>query len=387
MRRLQFIHHFGIFIAGLLILFIIAKITYHSSSDEERAGKAKKNKGPIEIAAVWSLDEGSNFFNGAHLAAEEINTKGGIHGRKILLHEYQEDPDTTGFEIAKEIARKTKIIASIGHFDTAWTNQAAVIYEDAGVLFLATNVTEPSFCEFGHDLLFRTLPDDREFARVLAAQAADYHVQRWAIFHVRDDYGYITANAIAAACQETGLKLIARRSYDGSVLDFRPVIGSALTRPYDGIILVDLAPRAGLFMKDLRALNVDLPVVGGHGLDDPMFLQIAGEAAEGLLIGSVFDPEAGNGSIDAFVKSYRDRYGSLPNIHAAQGYEAVSLIGQAVDRGGVSVPIDLSITLKHQGPWNSSYGQVSFTYKGAIQGKEIFLKTVEDGKFVVFPHE
>jgi branched-chain amino acid transport system substrate-binding protein len=78
--------------------------------------------------------------------------------------------------------------------------------------------------------------------------------------------------------------------------------------------------------------------VGGNGANSPKLGQIAGAAAEGMLVGSpwfVAKPDAAN---QAFVAAFQAKHGKLPDQFAAQAYDTLFIRAAAIDRAGVAEP-------------------------------------------------
>jgi branched-chain amino acid transport system substrate-binding protein len=82
---------------------------------------------------------------------------------------------------------------------------------------------------------------------------------------------------------------------------------------------------------------------------------------------------------------YRALHGAPPDLRAAQGYEAVRLLAQAIERGGSADPVLVATTLRSGGTYEGLSGPVEFDESGAIKGKSIFIKQMQRGLFRVDP--
>src|ERR1700752_2524991 len=65
----------------------------------------------------------------------------------------------------------------------------------------------------------------------------------------------------------------------------------------------------------------------------PMFLEIAGDAAEGVVYPQPpFDPESQDPAIQKFVSAYRAKFPTKPDVDAAFAYDALWVVAKAIDR-------------------------------------------------------
>src|SRR5690606_31848423 len=85
-------------------------------------------------------------------------------------------------------------------------------------------------------------------------------------------------------------------------------------------------------------LGLDQPVVGGNGFNSPELYRLAGEAAEGAIVGSPWFPGRDHPKVKDFVARYQERYGRVPDQFAAQAYGALSLFAEAATSAGSALP-------------------------------------------------
>ena len=99
---------------------------------------------------------------------------------------------------------------------------------------------------------------------------------------------------------------------------------SALVEPTSGVLLQ--ARQLG-FGKETQ-------FIGGNGSNSPKLGDIAGAAADGLIVGSpwfIGKPDAAN---QAFVTAFKAKFGKDPDQFAAQAYDCLHILAEAIDRAG-----------------------------------------------------
>ena len=150
---------------------------------------------------------------------------------------------------------------------------------------------------------------------------------------------------------------------------------------FEAIFLAGVNPQVALFIKEARGLGIMVPIVGGDGLDSPELIQIAGKSADNTFIGSVFNPERPDKKTAAFVEAFRRNLRTMPDAAAAQGYDAVQVIAQAIKKAGSTVPQEIADALRATKNWEGVTGIHTFGEKGDVVDKDIYIKVVRDGIF------
>jgi branched-chain amino acid transport system substrate-binding protein len=184
---------------------------------------------------------------------------------------------------------------------------------------------------------------------------------------------------------QTGLVISFSSSYLPSEAyrqnDFRLLLAATNDRPTDAILLADQLPLAGNMLLDMQELGMKLPVLSGDSLDSSVTWNIAGKSAERLRFAGFVDPESKEPAYAAFRERYRRRFGSPPGYSGAQGYAALMLLAQAVERSRSTVPIVVGTTIRTN-TWDGIFGKVSFGNDGQIEGRKVIIKHIENGHIV-----
>jgi branched-chain amino acid transport system substrate-binding protein len=140
-------------------------------------------------------------------------------------------------------------------------------------------------------------------------------------------------------------------------------------------------PGAAMFVKQARTMGVKVPIFGGDGLDSPELWEIAGKYADGIVVASVFHHDDPRYEVQKFIKKFKKEYNKIPDAWAAQGYDSVKLIIDAMKDAGTSVPHKVSESLRSFKNWNGVTGIHNFNTAGDVIGKSLVLKKVRNSKF------
>lgn len=388
----------------LLLLFAVSCLTglgYYWASGRPpfEATIAKLLNQDIEsyrLVAVYSEDkEEQSFVNGVHMAIEAINaSENRILGQKLILERTEEagvSPssalETTvrkTMRLSDKVARTHRLLGVIGH---EWSDSAVTassIYARNKILYLATHATATSLTNHGFETVFAMQPDNATNAYVIASYALSQNLKRVIVLSDKSDYGKESANFFSEAVTNAGATIVyrgylsgARRSVD-DLLMF--VLDNKLfTRnDFDAFFIVSSSiEQTAEFIERARYLGLDVPVLGMETLFSAAIEAKVGKPAMKDTIGvSLYDRDNISDRGQEFIKSYQDKFGHLPDLNSALGYDAVNLIRDAVDRAGTLDSSRVSDTLKvarYKKPFEGVTGPLVFDRKGAITDTQIFV--------------
>lgn len=354
----------------------------------ERARRARAGAGPIKIAAAWpwSVRSDGLYWEGMRMAMNEVNETGGILGRPLqIIKEDDRESVNEGRLVAQRLADNPDVVAVIGHLNSHVTIPAADIYDAAGLLMLTPGSTNPALTQSGHQLVFRSVNNDEEIARQMVGFAEWRGYRRVSICYVRNSYGLGLANAFEQRARELRIDVVDRQSYDPAVtenpMSFQRLVAQWRDLDFDVLFLAGMAPQAGYLIKQIRTEGITVPILGGDALDTPELILSAGDAAEGVIIASVFHPDDPRPEVQRFNRLFRASYDMEPDSWAARGYEAVRLLADAMNAAGSAAPEDVALQFRRMESWQSLTGTISFRSNGDVAGRSIVKTIVENGRF------
>jgi branched-chain amino acid transport system substrate-binding protein len=376
---------------GLLVIILTLFSCELGLPTAEREKRAQKATGNIIIGAVghWSSD---NDFSkqGIEMAREEINSAGGVLGRKLQIDFHDDEGSITkGKIIAQELAQNVDMVAVIGHYHSRLSLAVSAIYQYHGMLMLSSMSTSPEVTRQGFDFIFRSIPGDEYFAQKLVSYVELEGYDKMVIYSSRGNYGMRLANAFENQAVNKGIKIVDHRTYDLTVSSLSFITDlREWTRFYDfdAIFIAGRIPHGAEFIRWVRQEGIQVPIIGGNRLKSPRLLDIAGSAAEGVVVASSFDPSDPDPVSKQFSLDFEREYGMEPNTGAAQGYDAVNLIVHAMERAGATKPREIADALSETRNWRGVTGLHSFNARGEVVGKKVDLSIVRDGAFKILDH-
>jgi ABC-type oligopeptide transport system substrate-binding subunit/ABC-type branched-subunit amino acid transport system substrate-binding protein len=372
-----------LFVPALLLITISSCDFYFTPQAEERSRKAALNKGDVVIGVVETSADPSLFTEGVNLAIEEINSEGGLLGRKLRA-EFRDDERTIaqGQHVAKDLAKNPDVIAVVGHRYPGIAIPVSIIYEKYGILFISPGASNPDYIQYGGNLTFTNIPSDYETARNAAELARSRGFRKMVLFYQRDTAGKRLAEIFHEEAVGKEIKILTTRSFFRWQKDFKVML-SELVKEYefDAILLAGVVFPGADLIKQARSMGINVPVIGGYQMDSPDLFSTAGEAAEGVIVPTVFNPDLPVKETQDFIKNFQSKYGVIPDMWAAQGYDAVRVLAYSVRESESTVPIVIASAMRILQDWNGVTGRYSFNFDGGITGKSLFFKEVRNGRF------
>ncbi len=234
------------------------------------------------------------------------------------------------------LAADPRIVAVLGHLDSATAVPASEIYRQGGLLLLSPGATAPEFTRRGLDNVFQLLPDDAAQGEALAEFAvAHLRAGTALVMHDRTVHGQGLADAFADAFQAKGGRLtgyLAARRGEGPAED---LVAEVERRRPSLIFFGGLFPDGCRAVSALAGVAPEVPFLGGDGLDTSAFRLCAVLNGRGAYAGT-FLPREGR-TLDMFRRRFGAAFGYTPEPVSVYAYDAARcLLGALADAARLS---------------------------------------------------
>lgn len=330
--------------------------------------------------------QGQEFEKAGRLALEE--RKGMVAGHKIevLVEDDKADPKEAVAVANKLVNAGVKAV--IGHYNSSCSIPASDIYNEAGIVQITPTSSNPKLTERGYKMLFRIITrDDQQGVFV-----ADYlknvaKAKRVAIIHDKTTYGQGLAEETKAALEKLGLKPVFFEAITRGEKDFTPVVTKLKAVNPDYTYFTGYYAEGGILVRQFRDLGVPGVFFAGDANQDPVFIETAGKAAEGVIMSTAPLPEQVPAAAE-FLKKFVAKYGPNPGPFVHYDYDAFNLLFLAMERAGKEVdnPKAVAAELRKIRNYKGASGSITFNEKGDVLGREkqFIVLVVKDGKFTTY---
>jgi branched-chain amino acid transport system substrate-binding protein len=341
----------------------------------------------IHLGEVDPLSGGVSQFgigchNGITLALEQGNAGGGVLGQRVELtsEDDQSKPGQSATAVRKLITQD-HVLAILGDATSSATLESAPIAQQAKVPMVTPSATNPRITEIGN-YIFRVCFLDEFQGRVIARFAHDHlKVQKVAtLTDVKQDYSVDLARFFKEEFTKLGGSIVREQSYSTGDTDFRAQLTALRAVKPDAIYVPGYYAEVALILKQSRQFGLNLPVLGCDGWANQTLLSVAGKAAEKTYFSNHFSPEDPSPIVQKFVQAYREKYGQVPDTFGALGYDAATIVLDAIKRAGKVDSETVRNALAATRDYPGVTGTISFDAQRNAS-KSALVITVKEGKF------
>ncbi len=349
-----------------LLLFVLGFLG--CSQEEIVIGVALPLKGEQRVMA-------NGILQGAELAIEEWNIRGGALGKKIVLKVMDDEANAEkAVEVAKELVNR-RVIGVIGHMNSHCSIAAAEIYEGAGVIMITPSSTNPELTSKKYKNIFRVCGRDDIQANTAAEFMMDVlKVRNVYIIH---DYSVYALGLVGALKEfiKNKVNVSGERGINQGDTLFNDIIQEIKALNPELVYFAGYDPEGARIVKGLREAKINSIFFGSDGLASKNFLNIAGNNAEGVYFTFGVSIED-LGSAQHFVRVYKEKYGRL-DYYAAYAYDATNILLEAYCRAR-----DCSIAdILHQQKFDGALGLIAFDENGDPVLSPYMVWTVKEMNF------
>ncbi len=331
------------------------------------AAGSSKDAGPIKIGFLGAKTGdvaiyGLNGLKGLHMAIDEINKSGGILGRQLsLLEEDDAGQKDQALNITTKYVTQDKVAAIIGDPTTGLTRVAGAIANSNQTVIMSFGSTGTGVVEIGPYVFRDTLLD----AVATPATAKWLVAKGWKkaalITSKNNDFSVSVSALFRDAYKAAGGELVADESIQDKDTDFSGQVTNIKAKSPDVIFFSGYYTEGGLIMKEVRKQGLkDIVMVGADGLQGADFWKLGGDAVEGSISYAGFSPEQASGKTADFISRFKAIYKEEPDLFAAQAYDAVYLITNAMKAANSADPKVYHTNLASTKNYDGVSGMISF---------------------------
>ena len=290
----------------------------------------------IKIGAAEALSGGAGQYgqsirNGFLLAVDEINSAGGVKGNKIALQiEDEQGKKEQAIDVFKKLIFQDKVLMLFGPTLSNSAQAADPIAQGAKVVVFGTSNTADGITSIGDHVFRNSVTEADVLPETLKVAAKHANIKKVAVLYGNDDVftksGY---DAFKKALDDLKIPVTTTETFAKGDVDFKAQLTKIKAGNPDAIVLSALIAEGAPIMVQARQLGIDLPVIGGNGMNSVKIFDLAKEKSDNLWVGSPWSLNNLTKENQHFVVAYTQKYKSAPDQFAAQAYDAMNIAAQA----------------------------------------------------------
>lgn len=328
---------------------------------------------------------GIETLKGMQMAVDDINKAGGINGKKLQIVEGDHGSNTSEAANVTQKLITQKVSAIIGDPTTGITKAAAAICQPSKVVLMSAGAVGTGVVEIGDYIYRNTLLDAVAAPAVTKYLAEEMKWKKVALVTTTGlAYSESLTGIFKPALAKHGIEIVAEQSIMEKDTNFSAQVTNLSKKQFDGVIFTGYYTEGALFMKEMRKQGLKQVMVGGDGLLGKELYQLGEKAVEGSMVYTGFEvTDKAEGKTKTFIEAYQAKFNGKPDMFAAQGYDAVMLVADAMKAANSSDPSVYKEKLAQTKDWTGVTGTITFDEKREPIKSPVYLLEVKDSNFSV----
>ena len=301
---------------------------------------------PIKIGALFSITGPPSFLgeperNTAQMVVDEINRTGGIGGRKLQLVIYDTQGDATKtVQVATRLIKEDKVVAIIGPSTTGDTMAVIPLVEKAQIPLISCaagiKITDPV-----KKWVFKTAQNDSLAVARIYEHLKKRQISKVAILTVSDSFGSSGREQLNVQAKKFGIQIISDDTYGPKDTDMTAQLTKIRDSKAQALICWGTNPGPAIIARNVKQLGLHMPLYMSHGVSSKKFIELAGDAAEGIILPSgrvlvanlLPNTDRQKKALLSFIKNYQKQYRAEGDHFGGHAWDAVMLLKSAIEKG------------------------------------------------------
>lgn len=310
---------------------------------------------------------GASIRNGFELAAEQINAAGGINGDTIaLVIEDEQGKKDEAINVFKKLIFQDKVLLVFGPTLSNSAQAAHPIAQGAKTPAFGTSNTADGITTIGNYIFRNSVTEADVLPETISVAAKHTGLKNVAVLYGNDDVftksGY---DNFKKALEDLKIPVTTTETFAKGDVDFKAQLTKIKASNPDAIVLSALIAEGGPIMVQARQLGLNVPVLGGNGMNSVRVFELAKGASDNLWVGSPWSIQNQSPENKHFVETYTAKFGAPPDQFAAQSYDALHIVREGLNKVKLTGKLDADRqALRDALPevkWTGATGGFAFT--------------------------
>ncbi|QDL36988.1 ABC transporter substrate-binding protein [Rhodoferax sediminis] len=288
--------------------------------------------GMAEALSGGAAQYGISIRNGFQLAADEINAAGGVNGDKLqLVIEDEQGKKEEAINVFKKLIFQDKVLMVFGPTLSNSAQAADPIAQAAKTVAFGTSNTADGITSIG-DYIFRNSVTEADvLPETLRVAIKHANIKKVAVMYGNDDVftksGY---DNFKKALEDLKIPVTTTETFAKGDVDFKAQLTKIKAGNPDAIVLSALLAEGAPIMVQARQIGLNVPFIGGNGMNSVKVFTLAKGSSDGLYVGSPWSASNDSAENTSFIKAFQDKFKAAPDQFAAQSYDAMHILVQAL---------------------------------------------------------
>lgn len=389
--------------AGGVLLAASLALTACGSRDSgggNNSGGTTTKTAKIGVIAPLSGDLsalGKGIQHSVELAVKQANDSNAIPGWKLEVYAVDDEAKAdVGKNAATKLAADDAVVGVVGDLNSSVSQQTQPIFATAKITQISPANTNPTLTK-GADAAnpkrtyatyFRTCTTDAIQGPFAAQYLLANGMTKVATIHDKKAYGQGLVDAFTAEFKKGGGTITSAQTINPDESNYQAVVSAISPTGPQAVYYGGEYPQAGPLSQQMKAAGLNVPLMGGDGIFDPKYVDLAGKTSEGDLATSVGAPTDSTDAGKKFLADYdAAKYAEPAAAYGGYSYDAANAIINALkvslkDAANAKAARDATITEVGKVSFDGVTGKVAFDEYGDATSKVLTVYKVSGGKWV-----
>lgn len=329
-------------ITAVVLALSVCTVTAASAAD----------KGPIKIGSFLAVSGPASFLGAPELKTlqhwiDKINANGGVLGRQLKLVHYDSAAQAgKARTFAKRLIYADNVDLIIGGSTTSTTMAVIPLVKRAHVPFISlgggTPIVKPV-----KKWVFKTPHTSGLAARKILQDMQQRGIDQIGLISGSGGFGQAGRKAVLKYADDYGIEVVADEVYGPGDTSMTAQLTNIMSTPgVDAILNFGFGQGPAIVTRNYEQLGIDVPLYQTHGVASQKFIELAGDAANGvrlvtgpLMVAKQLPDDDPNKAVAlAYRQEYKETFNQPPSQFGGHAYDALMIAVNAIKRAGTTDP-------------------------------------------------
>jgi branched-chain amino acid transport system substrate-binding protein len=354
----------------------------------------------IKVGAILAVTGPASFLGAPEsktlqMLAEEINSKGGINGKKIelIIKDSGANPEKA-ISFAKQLIEEEKVLAIIGPSTSGETMKIKNIMEEAKAILLSCAAAEVIVNPVAK-YVFKTPQKDSFAVKKIFMQMQKMGIKKVGVVVGNTGFGKAGKAQIEKIAPEYGIDIVISEVYDKKATDLTAVVTKVKSKDVQALINWSIVPAQSIVIKNMKQIGFNVPIFQSHGFGNIKYVKAAGSAANGvifpagrlLVADTLYKGHPQKNVLVKYMNDYESKFGEDASTFGGHAYDAFMILVEAVKKAGTDKE-KVRDAIENMKGFVGTGGIFNFSPEdhNGLDIKAFEMLTVKDEKFTVLPN-
>ena len=311
-------------------------------------GSGSKSE-PYVVGGIFSITGPASYLgeperNSMEMVAEEINAKGGLNGHPLKLVIYDDEADVTKARLhAEKLLQKDKALTIIGPSLTHTSMAVLEITQKAKLPLIScaagSDITSPAKDRYW---VFKTAQTDQMAVSRIYQYLQKHAISKVAILTVSTGFGVAGKLQLLEQAPQHGIQVVGQEVFGEKDTDMTPQLTKMRGTDAQAVICWGTGPAPALVAKNMKQLGITIPLIQSHGAASKKFIELAGDAAEGIIMPAgklviytqLPDSDPQKAVCKEYAEKYKAKFKAPESSFGGYAYDAERMLNQVLAKAG-----------------------------------------------------